>query len=75
MTDCNSGFVHAITFMKEICIYIQKIISIGREIKKILITIRQTQPSVEGDSQVSLIRIMMIKYNNSNDYHHLIQAE
>ena len=52
--DCNSGFVHAITFLEEICIYIQKIISIDWELKKILITIGQTQPSVEGESQVSI---------------------
>ena len=54
MTDCNSGFMHAITFLEDICINIQKIISIGQEVKKILITISQTQPIVEGAPQVSL---------------------
>ena len=46
--------MHAITFLEDICINIQKIISIGHEIKKILITISQTQPIVEGAPQVSL---------------------
>ena len=46
--------MHAITVREDICINIQKIISIGQEIKKILITISQTQPIVEGAPQVSL---------------------